>query len=148
MNRLKPSWLSTMTPSARPSYSIGTTSIDSGTSSVPSIVLPALVVERVVDEQRLAVLGDPAGEALADLDAQQRLRLVRVAVEHLARERDRVAHAALPVDAVDADVVVVGQRLASATIASAMARTSVSRLSRAERSWIERMRAAWSATER
>ncbi len=38
--------------------------------------------------------------------------------------------------------------LASATIASAMAWTSVRRFSRADRSWMERMRAAWSATDR
>ena len=37
---------------------------------------------------------------------------------------------------------------ASATIASAMARTSVRRFRRAERSWIERMRAACEATDR
>ena len=37
---------------------------------------------------------------------------------------------------------------ASATIASAMAVTSVRRLRRADRSWIERIRAAWEATDR
>ena len=40
-------------------------------SSVPAIVSPRGILVRVVDEQRLAVLGDPAGEPLADPAAQE-----------------------------------------------------------------------------
>ncbi len=72
--------------------------------------LAALVVQRVVDQQRLAMLGHPAGEALAHCDPQQVLRVGGVVGEHFAGECDRLAHAALGVDLVDADVVVLGQR--------------------------------------
>ena len=71
--------------------------------------LAARIVEGVVDEERLPVLRHPSGEALADGHPQERLGILGLPVEHLAREGDRIAHAALPVDAVDPDVVVVGQ---------------------------------------
>ena len=66
----------------------------------------ARVVGRVVDELRDAVLGDPAGHALADLDPQVLDGLVRVH-RPVAHHRDR--HQVLAVHAVDADVVVVDE---------------------------------------
>ena len=83
---------------------------------------PAARIPRgVAEPDRATVLGDPAGEALADRDAQALERRVR-GPEERALERERLAHPGLVIDAVDADRVVVRvSRLASATIAHAMA---------------------------
>ena len=59
----------------------------------------------VADQQRLAVLRDPAGQALADPDPEQ-LRLGIDAAHERALEGDRLAPARVVVDAVDADRVV------------------------------------------
>ena len=70
--------------------------------------VPALVVESVVDEQRLAVLRDPSGErALADRDLES---LAEIALaEQPIGVRHRLAEARIPVDRVDPDVVIGGQ---------------------------------------
>ena len=47
----------------------------------------------MVAEQWLAVLCDPAVEALADLHSKERLGVLDGGFQHVARERDRVAHA-------------------------------------------------------
>ena len=63
----------------------------------------------VAEQERLAVLRDPAGQALADADPEQLGLGVGRAHEH-ALERDRLAPAGLVVDAVHADGVVGDQR--------------------------------------
>ena len=71
--------------------------------------LAALVVECVVDQQRLAVLGHPSGEALSDRHTESLDRVLGIALEHLAGEGDRLADIAFPVHAVDPDVVEIRQ---------------------------------------
>ena len=63
----------------------------------------------IAQEQRLAVLGHPAGESLAHLDPQQ-LGLGIGAAHERALECDRLAPAGVVVDAIDADRVVRDQR--------------------------------------
>ncbi len=68
----------------------------------------ARVVQRVVGEDRLAVLGHPAGEgALADVHAQGFLEVA--VTQQPIGERDRLADAVLPLHRIDADVVICGQ---------------------------------------
>ena len=55
------------------------------------------------------MLRHPAGEPLADLHLEQLHGVLGIPFEHLAGERDGIAHASIPVDLVDPDVVVVGQ---------------------------------------
>ena len=74
-------------------------------SSVPAIVCAARIGVRVVDQQRLAVLGDPAGEPFADAAAQQVHVDVLVGADP-ALEGDR-HHLVGQLDEVDAGVVVV-----------------------------------------
>ena len=110
MKRLKPSCDRTMTPSASPLVEHRHDEHRLGDVVGALDRLAARVVEGVVDEERLAVLGHPAGEPLADGHPQRRHGVRGVAVQHRAREGDRVAQAALAVNAIDADVVVIGQR--------------------------------------
>jgi hypothetical protein len=67
------------------------------------------VVERVVDQERFAVLGHPAGEgALTDGDPEP---FVEVALpEQAIGIGDRLAESILPVHDVDANIVVGGER--------------------------------------
>ena len=70
----------------------------------------ARVVRRVAETQRAAVLGDPAREALADAHAQLgRLRIAQP--QEGALERDRLADAAVVVDEVHPDRVVLDEAL-------------------------------------
>ena len=69
-----------------------------------------LALERVLHEQRLAGLGDVAGDALADAGARE-VDALAAAGEQLAAERDRDDLVAL--DHRDAAVVVIDQRAAA-----------------------------------
>ena len=69
---------------------------------------PARIAVRLRHEQGLVVLGDPAGQALADPAAKHLGPNVGDAHER-ALEGDRLAHPALVVDPVDPDVVEVDQ---------------------------------------
>jgi len=67
-----------------------------------------LAVRGVADQQRLAGLGDPAGDALADLAREDVHARRRLAGREVAAEGDR--NEVVPVDHEDAAVVVIDQR--------------------------------------
>ena len=100
-----PSFESVITPVVTSSWRIGTTSIDSSISSVPSIDGATRVAVRVVDHDRLAVLGDPAGEPFAEPAGQQRHVDLLVGAD-AALEGDR-HHPVGRLEEIDPGVVVV-----------------------------------------
>ena len=73
---------------------------------MPGMVCARLSFSGVADVLGNAVAGDPAGDALADLEAQL-LHVLALVLADLAPPRDR--HAVLAIDAVDADVVEVDE---------------------------------------
>ena len=107
---------------------------------------PAVIGQRIVDEERFAALGHHAGErARPDVDLERSRKSPSPSSRSVNATGSQTRSPSRPVDA---DVVILGERARLGDDGIGDRGTSVSRFSRAERSWIERMRAAWSATER
>ena len=111
-------------------------------SSGPT-AMPRGSADGVPEPDGLAVLGDPAGEALADPDAQGRRDRAFRDPRNVPLEGDRLAHPGRVVHAVDADRVVTRSADAPRPRSRGRSRsTSWRRLRRTARSEIERSRPA------
>ena len=107
VNLSRPSFERTRTPSTLSSKTIGASSIDSSrSSSVPGIVEARGSAAALPEVLGDPVLGDPAGDALAERDPELVRRLVDVLAD-LAEHRDR--DEVVADQPVDAGVVVVDQ---------------------------------------